>query len=154
MSGMLDLDALRAQFLHQEFDVKEFRFDAAQLADYAIACGERAPRYTDPAHPDFQAPPTFATSLRPDRRLPDGFPKLPGLGMDAGKAVAPLAPIRPDTVVTGRSHLHEIYAKTGRSGRMTFFVIRMELSDPEGTLLAHADTRVVIREKPEAGESE
>ncbi|MCB1686779.1 MAG: MaoC family dehydratase N-terminal domain-containing protein, partial [Pseudomonadales bacterium] len=112
MSRLLDLDALRAQFLNKEFDAKEFRFDAAQLADYAIACGERAPRYTDPGHPDFQAPPTFATSLRPDRRLPDGFPKLPGLGMDAGKAVAPLAPIRPDTTVTGRSHLQEIYAKT------------------------------------------
>ena len=153
MTKLLDLDALRSEFLNQEFDVKEFQFEASQLADYAIACGELAPRYTDPQHPDFQAPPTFPTSLRPDRRLPDGFPKLPGLGMDAGKAVAPIKPIRPGVKLTGRSHLHEIYAKTGRSGRMTFFVIRMELSDPAGELLAHADTRVVIREKPDEGES-
>jgi hypothetical protein len=33
---------------------------------------------------------------------------------------------------------------------MTFFVTRMEIYDPNGTQLATADTRVVIREKPTA----
>lgn len=150
MSRLLDLEALKREFLNREFDVKTFELDAGALADYAIACGEIAPRYTDPSDPDFQAPPTFPTSLRTDRRLPDGFPTLPGLGMDAGKAVAPILPIRPGVPITARTHLHEIYAKTGRSGRMTFFVTRMELFDLQGALLAHADTRVVIREKPEA----
>jgi hypothetical protein len=50
--------------------------------------------------------------------------------------------------LTGRSHLHDIYTKSGRSGRMVFFVIRMEISDPAGTRLASADTSVVIRERP------
>ena len=118
-----------------------FEFDANDLAEYARTCGELAPRYTDPKHPDFQAPPTFPTSLHAGRRFPDGFPHFPGLGMDAGKAVAPKAPIRPGVKHVGRTHLHDIYTKTGRSGRMVFMVIRMELFDPSETLVATADTR-------------
>ena len=148
---MIDIDALRAEFLNKDFDEQTFEIDAQKIADYAAACGELAPRYTDPADADFQAPPTFATSLRPGKRLPDDFPRLPGLGMDAGKAVAPERPIRPGTL-TARTHLHDVYAKTGRSGRMTFFVTRMVLYDAAGQQLGTADTRVVIREKPEPGE--
>lgn len=148
MSGLADIDALRAEFLNKDFDVQTFVFEASQLANYALACGETSPRYTDPADDDFQAPPTFPTSLQPKRRLPEGFPKLPGMGMDAGKAVAPKLPIRPGVELTGRTHLHDIYRKTGRSGPMTFFVTRMEIYGPDGTQLASADTRVVIREKP------
>ena len=81
--------------------------------------------------------------------MPTGFPKVAGLGMDAGKAVTPVAPIRANVELTGKSHMQDIYTKTGRSGRMVFFVIRMEVFDPENTLLASADTSVVIREKPE-----
>lgn len=148
MSDWLDIDALRERFLNQVFDEQTFELTAQQIVDYAAACGERAPRYTDPDDPDFQAPPTFASSFRPTRRLPEGFPTLPGLGMDAGKAVAPKAPIRPGVKLTARTHLHDVYAKTGRSGRMAFMVTRMEIYDPDDTLLADADTRIVIRERP------
>ena len=149
MSEALDIEALRERFLNEVFDEKTFdAFDANDLAEYARTCGELAPRYTDPSHPDFQAPPTFPTSLHAGRRLPDGFPHFPGLGMDAGKAVAPKAPIRPGVKHVGRTHLHDIYTKTGRSGRMVFMVIRMELFDPSETLVATADTSIVIRERP------
>ena len=72
------------------------------------------------------------------------------MGMDAGKAVSPKRPIRPDTQLTGRSHIHDIYAKSGRSGRMVFIVLRMELYDAANTHLASADTSMVIRERPDA----
>ncbi len=150
MNELFFIDALRERFLMKDFDEQVYELDAQELADYAVACGELAPRYTDPTHPDFQAPPTFPTSFQPRRRLPEGFPSLPGLGMDAGKAVAPKAPIRPGVKLTARTHLHDLYVKTGRSGRMTFMVTRMEIYDPAGTQLATADTRIVIREKPEA----
>ena len=150
MSAPLDVDALKDEFLFKIFDEKKFRFSAQQLADYASACGESASQFVDPSHADFQAPPTIATSLQPGQRMPTGFPKVAGLGMDAGKAVTPVAPIRPDVELTGRSHMQDIYTKTGRSGRMVFFVIRMEVFDPKDTLLASADTSVVIREKPSA----
>jgi len=150
----LDLDSISAQFLNRDFDERHFRFTAQQLVDYASCCGETAPRYTDPDHPDFQASPTLASCLQASKRLPDGFPELPGLGMDAGKAVMPAAPIRANVDYVGRTHLHEVYAKTGRSGRMVFLVLRMDVYDPDETHVASADTRIVVRERPQAdGES-
>ena len=146
----LDIEDLKARFLNVDFDEQTFSITAANLADYAKACGELAPRYTDPKHPDFQAPPTFPSSFNARRRLPDGFPKLPGLGMDAGKAVTPRLPIRPDTKLIGKSHIHDIYTKSGRSGRMVFIVLRMELYDEAGAHMSSADTSMVIRERPDA----
>lgn len=148
MNPLPDIEALRERFLNQVFDEQKFVLTPQQIVDYASACGEVAPRYVDPAHPDFQAPPTFPSSFHAGRRLPEGFPTLAGLGMDAGKAVSPKAPLRPGVELTGRTHLHDLYVKTGRSGSMTFMVTRMEVTDPEGTLLATADTRIVIRERP------
>ena len=146
----LDIEDLKQRFLKVDFDEQTYTVTAAKLADYAKTCGELAGRYTDPAHPDFQALPTFPCSFNAGRRLPDGFPSLPGMGMDAGKAVTPKQPIRPDTQLTGRSHIHDIYAKSGRSGRMVFIVLRMELYDAANTHLASADTSMVIRERPDA----
>lgn len=80
--------------------------------------------------------------------MPEGFPKIPGLGMDGGKATSLKHPIRPGVRLTGRTHLHDIYTKTGRSGPMTFLVMRMEIYDPDGVQVATADTSVVIRERP------
>jgi len=145
-----DIQAARAQFLGVVYDEKTFSFTAEQFAEFARACGETAPRYTDPSHPEFQAPPTFPTSLHPAKRLPDSYPKFNGLGMDAGKAVAPIRPIRAGETITGRTHVHDIYTKSGRSGRMVFSLIRMELFDADEHLLATADTSIVIRERPTA----
>jgi N-terminal half of MaoC dehydratase len=145
-----DIQDARARFLNQVYDEKTFTFTAEQFAEFAIACGETAPRYTDPAHPDFQAPPSFPTSLHPNKRMPDGYPRFNGLGMDAGKAVQPMKPIRPGVTLTGRTHIHDIYSKSGRSGRMIFSLMRMEIFDPDEQLLATADTSIVIREKPAA----
>ena len=143
-----DIEAARAEFLNQVYDEQTYTFEADKLSAYASACGETAPRYTDTAHADFQAPPTFPTRLHPGRRLPEGYPKFNGLGMDAGKAVSCKAPIRPGQPITARTHVHDIYTKTGRSGRMVFTVIRMELFDADDTMLATADTSIVIRERP------
>ena len=67
--------------------------------------------------------------------------------MDAGKGVEWMAPIRAGATLTGKSHMHDIYTKTGRSGRMVFLVRRMELYDEDGTHVANADTRTVFRER-------
>jgi len=146
----IDVDALRTQFLNVVYDQYEFTLDAAKLADYALSCGETAPKFTDPNHTDFQAPPTIGSSMQPRQRLPKDFPTFKGLGMDAGKAVAPARPMRAGEPITARTHMHDIYTKTGRSGRMVFFVIRMEFSDAQETFLGSADTSIVIREKPQS----
>ena len=142
-----DIQNLRARFLNREFDEVTFDIDGARFAEYAKVCGETASKFTDPADPDFQAPPTFVSTLVGGRSLPPDFPNLGGMGMDAGKSVEWKAPVRGGATLTGRSHLHDIYTKTGRSGRMVFLVTRMELYDQAGTHIANADTRTVIRER-------
>lgn len=51
MTALFDVDDVREQFPNRVFDEQRFRLTSAQIADYAAACGEQAPRYTDPDHP-------------------------------------------------------------------------------------------------------
>ena len=143
-----DIKELRERFLNREFEEATFEIDGARFAEYAKVCGETSPKFTDPDHPDFQAPPTFVSTLVGGRNTPPDFPRIGGMGMDAGKGVEWKAPVRDGATLTGRSHLHDIYTKTGRSGRMVFLVTRMELYDQDGTHIANADTRTVMRERP------
>ena len=146
---MVDIEELKSRFLNLEFDRKAFAIDPEAAATVARASGESKPEYIDPAHPDFQATPNMIGSLASGRHLPIDFPKLGGIPMDGGKAVHCFKPVRPGTPITGRTHLHDIYDKSGRSGRMVFIVGRMEIFDADGEHLATSDSRQVIRERPD-----
>tara|TARA_Y100001934_G_C11577341_1_gene417237 strand:+ start:61 stop:501 length:441 start_codon:yes stop_codon:yes gene_type:complete len=146
---MVDIDELKEKYLDLEFDTTGFVVEAGQSAAVAKASGETRPELTDTAHPEFEVCAPILASLASARRLPVDFPALGGISMDGGKAVRSIAPVRAGTQLTGRTHLHEIYAKSGRSGRMVFLVSRMELFDDDGNHLATTDSRQVIREKPE-----
>ncbi len=141
-----DIEEVREKFLNQDFDERTFEIKAEVTSEYARLCGETASRFVDPTDPDFQAPPTYIASLSGSRALPPDFPRF-GIGMDAGKGVETFNPVRPGTTITGRTHLHDIYTKTGRSGRMVFVVSRLEFYDADGKHLANSDSRLVMREK-------
>ncbi len=141
-----DIEEIRGKFLNLDFDENEFTIDPATTIEYARLCGETAERFLDESHEDFQAPPTFVASLNGTRMLPADFPRF-GIGMDAGKGVECLQPVRPGSTLIGKTHLHDIYTKTGRSGRMIFVVIRIEFYDKDGKHLANSDSRMVMREK-------
>ena len=144
---MVDLDELKAKFLNEDFDSKDFVLDAEKLVTVAQASGENRAQYNDPEHKDFQALPAYLCSLASGRHLPIDFPSLGGIPMDGGKAVEIHAPVRAGESLNGRTHLHDIYDKKGRSGRMIFIVVRMELYDAQDKHLATTDSRLVIREK-------
>ncbi len=141
-----DIEEIRGKFLALDFDEKKFDIDPAVTIEYARLCGESAGRFIDPEDPDFQAPPTYVASLSGRRSLPKNFPRF-GIGMDAGKGVECLQPVKPGTTITGKSHLHDVYTKTGRSGRMIFVVTRIEFYDEAGNHLANSDSRIVMRER-------
>ena len=145
----IDVESLRDKFLGQVFDEYVFSLNANQLAQYAKSCGETAKRFTDPSDPDFQAPPTIASSFNPRKAYPDDFPSFEGLGMDAGKSVRLEKPMRAGEEITAKTSMHDIYTKSGRSGRMVFFVNRMQMINSSGEILGSSDTSVVIREKPQ-----
>ena len=147
---MLDIDGLKARFLNLEFDSKDFVIEEANALTVARMSGETRPEFVDPRHSDFQATPAILASLASGRRLPISFPELGGIPMDGGKAVTCLKPVRVGEPLTGRTHLHDIYAKSGRSGRMIFLVSRMQIHNADGEHVATSDSSMVIRERPEA----
>jgi len=144
---MVDIDELKERFLNLEFDRKDFVLEADKVAAVARLSGEQLPQFTDVRHPEFQASPAFIASLAAGRHLPIDFPRLGGIPMDGGKAVTSLLPVPTGVPLTGTTHLHDIYDKSGRSGRMIFLVSRMEIHDGEGRHLATNDARMVIRER-------
>lgn len=132
-----------------EFDKQEFEVSAERFVNYAIGCGEEEPKFTDPEHPDFQAPPTFTACLNSRRTLPALFPRVGGRGFDAGKVVTVHAPLRPGDTLTGRSKIADIYEKTGRSGKMVFIVHEMEFRNERDELVSVVDWRMVRQPDPE-----
>jgi hypothetical protein len=142
----MNLDEVKQQWVGVEFDRAEFAVDQQRMLDWAMACGETEPRFTDPDHPDFQAHPTFATCMSHGPALPEGFPRLGnGQGMDGGKGVTVHQPIRAGDVLTGRSHIADVYAKTGRSGTMIFIVHRTNFANQHGDAVATVDWRMIQR---------
>ena len=142
----IDVEKLKRDWAGSTFDTAEFEIRADDLRDFALACGEVAPHYTDPSHPEFRAVPNFTSRYVGRRILPDDFPRLSdGFGFDAGKCVTVLGAIRPGDKVTARSRIHDIYTKTGRSGTMLFIVHRMEFANQRGEPVSIVDWRMVQR---------
>ena len=146
---MVDLDELKNQFLNTEFASRDLQLEAEKLVITAEASGETRAEFIDSTADDFQATPAYLCSISSGRHLPIDFPSLGGIPMDGGKAVERFAPVRPDVPMTVKAHLHDIYDKKGRSGRMIFIVVRTELFDSADTHLANIDSRMVVREKPD-----
>lgn len=147
-SRVIDIDTLRSRYVNVEFDAKSFRLAQTDIVTIAQACGERRAEFCDPTHPDFQAPPAMLAGIANGRSLPIDFPALGGIAMDGGKAVTTHKPVPAGVDLTARSHIHDVYEKSGRSGTMRFIVVRMQIYDADGSHLATTDSRMVVRERP------
>ena len=141
----MEIAELKAEWVGVEFDSVEFEIKPEKILEFSAACGEGEERFRDASHPDFQAPPTFTSQFHGRRMFPEGFPSLGGYGgaFDAGKCVISHLPIRPGDRLTAKSHIHDVYEKTGRSGHMTFIVHRMEFSNQDGELVSVVDWRMI-----------
>lgn len=140
----VDVEKLKRDWAGFEFDTAEFTIKPEDLVDFASACGETDPRYTDPAHADFQAVPSFTSRYVGRRVLPEHFPRIgSGFGFDAGKCVTVLGPLRAGDKIVAKSKIHDVYEKTGRSGQMVFIVHRMEFQNQRGEPISIVDWRMV-----------
>jgi len=121
------------------------------IAKFCEALGETNPLYTDDEgakkgpHGELVAPPSFAITFRNGRHFFQNIPRFGRGGMDAGKDVEFVAPLRPGDSVTLNSSVKEIYEKTGRTGTMVFVVIRSTLKNQRGEVVAHIDHRFMNR---------
>jgi hypothetical protein len=93
---------------------------------------------------DLVAPPTFVVRMRGHRFMPRDLATLRS-GFDAGKDIEFGVPIRPGDVLTSVSTVHDIYEKTGRSGTMSFIVLRTVVTNQRGEQVAIIDQRMMVR---------
>lgn len=119
---------------------------AEDLIEFARALGETAPRYSE-AGPALIAHPTYCTRFRGRKFFPDDLPLgfRGRMSFDAGKDVEFGVPIRPGDVLTVSTCVHDVYEKTGRSGTMTFVVVRFTLTNQDGAHVATIDNRLMYR---------
>jgi acyl dehydratase len=117
------------------------------IASFRAMMGETNPVYTNllDAEQDARiAPPAFAATFRALEDIFDYLPKhVPRLA--AGMDVDFVQPIRAGDAISISSKLAETYTKTGRSGMMTFFVIRSTLTNQRGGVVARIDHRFTYR---------
>ncbi len=146
----MQIEDMKAKWIGVEFDEAKFQVSEQEIRDFAIACGETEPKFTDSSDPDFQAPPTFTAKLiSRGKQMPALFPRIDGGGFDAGKRVEVRAPLRPGDTLVGRSRIADIYEKTGRSGSMIFIVHQMEFRNQRDELVSIVDWRMVRTPPPE-----
>lgn len=134
---------LKAKYVGHRFDESRFVMDAESMAAFATACGETQPKFVDPANDDFQAVPSYPTRFHGRRALPEEFPMEIIRSFDGGKCVEPKSAIRPGQTLVARSHIHDIFEKTGRSGGMMFVVHRMEFFDEADALVSIVDWKLI-----------
>jgi acyl dehydratase len=120
---------------------------AEMIAAFCVMMGETNPAYTDSFPVEDQgpfAPPAFVATFRALEDIFDYLPKhVPRLA--AGMDIEFVQPIRAGDAISISSKLAESYTKTGRSGMMTFFVIRSTLTNQRGGVVARIDHRFTYR---------
>ncbi len=91
------------------------------------------------------APASFVLRMRGKRFMPRNLPDLGRSGFDAGKDIEILGDVHPGDVLTTVSTVHDLYEKTGRSGAMTFLVLRSVITNQKGERVAVIDQRMMFR---------
>ena len=140
----LDIDP---SILGREFDRAEHEpVTAEELVSFALALGETHPCYIQ-AGPELIAHPTYCVRFKGQKFFPDTLPETLRFRMsfDAGKDIALGASIRPGDTVRVASSVHDVYEKTGRSGGMTFVVVRFSMTNQHGEQVATIDNRLMYR---------
>ena len=124
---------------------------------FAEATEDVNPLYTDPEfakatpHGSMIAPPTFLAALDPVyRRTRATFKPQPVVspssfrgGGNGWDEFLWYAPVRPGDTVTAYGKWHEVYEKTGRSGRLVFLVREVEYENQRRELVARSQGAVV-----------
>ena len=136
MSITFDRSVIGSEFDHTVLEP----VTAEEILEYIAVTGESEP----PASPaDLVAPPTFVVRMRGQRFMPRSLATVHG--MDAGKDIEFGVPIRQGDVLRSVSTVHDIYEKTGRSGPMTFVVLRTVVTNQRGEQVAVLDQRMMVR---------
>ena len=138
-------------FLGKDFPLGSFQISREMILKFSEATGETNPIYSDEKraaaseYGDIIAPPTFCNLFINGGEKPDIKLDFGDIGFFAGQAIESLAPIKPGDTIEATSRLKEVYAKTGRSGKMVFAVWQTRFVNQQGDTVALVDESYVRR---------
>jgi acyl dehydratase len=133
-----------------EVETGRFEVTKEHILSFCEAIGDTNPLFTDEEaaragpYGGLIAPPAFYTSIRTGGGL-DPKLRYGNLTLNAGQHWEYHAPIRPGDTITARTKVHDIYEKTGRTGRMVFLVRRTTYTNQRGEVVAVSDASLVHR---------
>jgi acyl dehydratase len=133
-----------------EVETGRFEVTKDHILSFCEALDDTNPLFTDDEaaksgpYGSVVAPPAFYTSIRTGGGL-DPKLRYGNLQLNAGQHWEYRAPVRPGDVITATSKVHDIYEKTGRTGRMVFLVRRTTYTNQDGETVAISDGSIVYR---------
>jgi len=136
-----ELEFDRSQ-LGVEYDAGTFQVKADFIIKICQTLGESNPMYIDEkaaqaaGHPSLVAPPAFCGIFVRGFGRPDIGLKAGGGGMHAGEVIENLVPVYAGDVLTAKTALNDVYAKTGRTGTMIFVVWKTSFTNQRGEKVA------------------
>lgn len=140
-----------ASVIGVEVDVGRREITAEHILAYCTAVGDTNPLYTDPAaaaagpYGAIVAPPAMVTAAATEPGL-DPKVTFGNTTFNGGQHCEFRALVLAGDVISARSAVHEIYEKTGRTGRMLFVVRRTTYTNQRGETVAVIDSSTVHRE--------
>ena len=123
------------------------------IARFVESTGETNPLFTneeaarESEYGGLVAPPTFCSALMSSIRRPDIKLEFGNSRLFASQAIENLAPIRPGDTLEARIKLKDVYAKTGRSGKMVFMVWEIGFTNQRHETVARVQESFVLRNR-------
>ena len=136
-----------------DHEIGSFPVTRDMIFKFAHSTGEDNPLYLDEdagrdsEYGSIIAPPTFCNMFvsgvsRPDIKLEFG-----DVSLFAGQAIECVGPVRPGDTLHAKTRLKDVYAKTGRSGKMVFQVWETSFANQAGDTVALVQESFVRRNR-------
>ncbi len=139
--------------LEVENDIGEYPVTKEMIVKFANSTGEQNPLYYDDEtgsqseHRSIIAPPTFCNMFVSSVTRPDIKLEFGDVSLFAGQAIESLSPVKPGDTLHAKTKLKDVYAKTGRSGRMVFQVWETSFANQNGDTVALVQESFVKRNR-------
>jgi acyl dehydratase len=135
-----------------EHHVGTFGVTRQMIVAFARATGEVDPAYGDATGSESDAdgpvaPPTFCNVFTAEITRPDIKLEFGDTGFFAGQSIECGAAVRPGDTLDVTTTLKDVYAKTGRSGKMAFAVWETRFTNQRGETAALVQESFVRRNR-------
>ena len=136
-----------------DHEIGPFPVTKDMIVQFARSTGETNPLYLDEdaaresEHGGMIAPPTFCNMFVTGASRPDIKLEFGEVGLFAGQAIECLGAVRPGDTLNAKTKLKDVYAKTGRSGKMVFQVWETSFANQSGDTVALVQESFVKRNR-------